>query len=151
MHLPVLLCGMICGWPYGLAVGFLLPVVRSLIFGMPVLFPNAVVMSFELAAYGFFAGLLYRLFLSAGWKKFFAVLVSLIVSMILGRIVWGAVSWLVFKLFGAGQQVTWAYFFTKEFVDAVPAIIMQIVLVPTIVLSLDRQKTVVFAPDKRNY
>mgnify|MGYP003293825834 CR=1 FL=1 len=28
MHIPVLLCGMICGWQYGAIIGFLLPFVR---------------------------------------------------------------------------------------------------------------------------
>ncbi|MBQ8213587.1 MAG: ECF transporter S component, partial [Clostridia bacterium] len=60
MHIPVLLCGLICGWKYGLAVGAILPVTRSLIFSMPVLYPNAVAMAFELAAYGFFIGFFYK-------------------------------------------------------------------------------------------
>lgn len=42
MHIPVLLCGLIVGWEYGLAVGFFLPLVRSIFFGMPAMFPNAV-------------------------------------------------------------------------------------------------------------
>ena len=56
MHIPVILCGLICGWQYGLGVGFVLPLLRCVIFGMPVLFPTAVSMSFELAAYGFTDG-----------------------------------------------------------------------------------------------
>ena len=48
MHLPVLLCGFVCGGIYGSIVGFTLPLVRSLIFGMPALFPSAVTMAFEL-------------------------------------------------------------------------------------------------------
>ena len=35
MHLPVLLCGLICGWQYGGLVGFVLPLLRYLLFGMP--------------------------------------------------------------------------------------------------------------------
>ena len=46
MHIPVLLCGMICGWPYGLAVGFLTPLLRSVLFGMPAIYPQAVAMAF---------------------------------------------------------------------------------------------------------
>lgn len=59
MHIPVLLCGLIVGWQYGLAVGFFLPLVRSVLFGMPAMFPNAVSMAFELAAYGLVIGWLY--------------------------------------------------------------------------------------------
>ncbi|MFQ6976237.1 MAG: ECF transporter S component [Oscillibacter sp.] len=34
MHLPALLCGFMCGWPWGLAVGFISPLLRSMS-GMP--------------------------------------------------------------------------------------------------------------------
>ena len=58
MHIPVLLCGMVCGWPYGLAVGAVMPLLRGLLFGMPVLYPTGIGMAFELAAYGAVIGLL---------------------------------------------------------------------------------------------
>ena len=29
MHIPVLLCGLICGWPYGLACGVIRPLLSS--------------------------------------------------------------------------------------------------------------------------
>ena len=61
MHIPVLLCGFICGWPWGLAVGFIAPLFRSLTLGMPPLFPTAICMSLELAAYGAIAGLIHKL------------------------------------------------------------------------------------------
>ena len=60
MHIPVILCGLICGWRYGAIVGFVLPLLRYALFGMPVLFPTGIAMSFELAAYGFFSGFLYE-------------------------------------------------------------------------------------------
>ena len=50
MHLPVLLCGLICGWQYGGVVGFILPPLRYVMFGMPPIFPTGVAMAFELAA-----------------------------------------------------------------------------------------------------
>ncbi len=55
MHFPVFLCG----WQYALFLGFLLPICRSMIFGMPHMFPVAIAMAFELAAYGLIAGLIY--------------------------------------------------------------------------------------------
>ena len=61
MHIPVLLCGIVCGWQYGLGVGFILPLTRSLIFGKPLLYPNAVSMAFELAAYGAVAGFMHKI------------------------------------------------------------------------------------------
>ncbi|MBQ3532703.1 MAG: ECF transporter S component, partial [Oscillospiraceae bacterium] len=60
MHLPVFLCGFVCGWPWGLAVGFIAPLLRSLWLGMPLIFPDAAAMAFELAVYGMISGLLYR-------------------------------------------------------------------------------------------
>ena len=62
MHIPVLLCGFLCGWPWGLAVGFVAPLLRSVLFGMPPMFPGAVAMAFELAVYGGVSGFLYRKF-----------------------------------------------------------------------------------------
>ena len=58
MHIPVLLCGYILGGPYGLIVGFITPLLRSVTFGMPVMLPNAICMAFELATYGLVSGIL---------------------------------------------------------------------------------------------
>lgn len=57
MHIPAILCGFICGWPWGLAVGFISPILRSLIFGMPPMMPKAIGMAFEIATYGAVSGL----------------------------------------------------------------------------------------------
>ena len=60
MHFPILLCGFVLGGPWGLAVGFIAPLVRSVLFGMPPMFPIAISMAFELAAYGLVSGVLWR-------------------------------------------------------------------------------------------
>jgi uncharacterized membrane protein len=57
MHIPVLLCGFVCGGPTGLIVGFILPILRSVLFSMPPMYPMAMSMAFELAVYGFVQGL----------------------------------------------------------------------------------------------
>ena len=85
MHIPALLCGFFCGPWYGLAVGAAAPLLRSLIYGMPPLMPTGIAMCFELAAYGFVAGLLYKLLP----KKNGYIYVSLISAMLAGRVVWG--------------------------------------------------------------
>ena len=90
MHIPVLLCGFFCGWPWGLAVGFIAPLLRSLLFGMPPMFPVAVSMAFELATYGSISGLLYR---KLPQNKL-SVYISLLTAMIAGRLVWGLVRFL---------------------------------------------------------
>ena len=57
MHLPVLLCGFLCGWQWGLVIGFTAPILRSLTNPMPPMYPTALGMAFELATYGLIAGL----------------------------------------------------------------------------------------------
>src|SRR5690554_3846526 len=61
MHIPVLLGGFVLGGPLGLVIGFVTPLLRSIIFGLPPQFPTAFIMSFELATYGLLAGVVYRL------------------------------------------------------------------------------------------
>lgn len=132
MHIPVLLCGFVCGWPYGLIVGFITPVLRSSLFTMPPMFPTAVAMAFELAAYGFMTGLLYRLLP----KNTINTYVTLIFSMIFGRIVWGAASFFLYGLNNA--KFTWQIFMTGAFINAIPGIIIQIIIIPVIIISLSR-------------
>ena len=132
MHIPVLLCGFVCGAPFGLAAGFITPLLRSLVFGMPQMMPTAVAMAFELAAYGFVSRLLYRLF----QKRKIFVYASLIISMICGRIVWGIVSYFLYGL--SGTAFTWRIFAAGAFINAVPGIILQIVIIPLIVFALEK-------------
>lgn len=142
MHIPVLLCGFLCGGIWGGVTGFLAPLLRSLLLGKPVLFPAAVNMAFELFAYGLAAGLLYR-FLP---KRKLHIYTSLIGSMIIGRIVWGLVAVITFHL--AGMPFTWEIFMTQAFVNAVPGIILHIVLIPILVMTL--QKAGIFYVKKEN-
>ncbi len=135
MHLPVLLCGMICGWPWGLAVGLICPLLRTLLFGMPPLMPTAIAMAFELGAYGAFAGLLYARFA----QKPARVYLALIGAMLLGRVVWGLVSWGLYSLILA-KPFTIALFLAGAFVNAWPGILVQLVLVPLVVVALEKAK-----------
>jgi thiamine transporter ThiT len=135
MHLPVLLCGMICGWPWGLAVGLICPLLRTLLFGMPPLMPTAIAMAFELGAYGAFAGLLYTRFA----QKPARVYLALIGAMLLGRVVWGLVSWGLYSLILA-KPFTIALFLAGAFVNAWPGILVQLVLVPLVVVALEKAK-----------
>lgn len=134
MHLPVLLCGFVCGAPWGLAVGFIAPLLRSITLGMPPLFPTAICMAFELAAYGLLTGLFYR----ALPKKRAMIYVSLLLAMLLGRLVWGAAMFVCMGL--NGGAFTLATFLAGAVTNAIPGIILQIVLVPVIVMLLDRAK-----------
>ena len=137
MHLPVLLCGFICGWPYGLAVGLVAPVLRSLLFGMPPMMPTALAMSLELPAYGGFAGLFYTALPKKPWRVFAA----LVGAMLLGRAVWGLVSFVLYSLF-LPDAFTWGMFVAGAFVQAWPGILAQLILVPMVVLALARAKLI---------
>ena len=132
LHLPALLCGCVCGWPWGLAVGAVLPVLRSFLFGMPPLMPTGAAMCFELAAYGAVAGLLYR----ALPRSTRSVYLSLIAAMLCGRILWGIVRVLLTGV--TGSPFTWAAFLSGAFTSAVPGMILHLLLIPVIVLALER-------------
>ena len=99
---------------------------------MPAMFPAAVAMAFELAAYGAVAGILYRVLPR---KKAF-VYVVLILSMLAGRIVWGAARVALAGL--ADSPFTWAIFLAGAFTNAIPGIILHIVLIPVLVIAMER-------------
>jgi len=132
MHIPALLCGFFCGWPWGLAVGFVAPVLRSLLFGMPPMFPVAICMSFELAAYGAVSGWLYAKLP----KKKGNIYVALLSAMVIGRLVWGAARFVCTGLdvSAFGISAFWAGAVTT----AIPGIIVQIVLIPLLVMALEK-------------
>lgn len=139
MHLPVFLCGLICGWKYGAVVGFMLPLMRSMIFGMPKLFPTACSMAFELAVYGLVAGLIYGM---SHWQCIRALYRSIIIAMLAGRAVWGIVQVILLGL--SGGHFTWQMFAAGAFLNAIPGIITQLILIPAIMLALHRTGLVRF-------
>ncbi len=133
MHLPVMLCGLICGWKYGASIGLMLPFLRSVTFGMPPLYPNAIWMALELATYGLIVGLMYKLFKR---KNIGYLYLSLIIAMISGRIVWGIAKAIL--LGAASKPFPFSAFIVGGFVDAVPGIIIQLILIPLIVTLVER-------------
>lgn len=132
MHLPVMLCGLICGWQYGGAVGLILPFLRSMMFGMPPMYPEAVAMSVELAVYGLTIGLIYSLFKK---QNVLTVYLALIPSMILGRAAWGATQVIILGL--SDRSFTWGLFFAGAVLRAIPGIIIQLLLIPAIMAMLN--------------
>ncbi len=132
MHIPVLICGFVCGWQYGLAVGFITPLLRSMVFGMPPMFPTATAMAFELASYGAVSGLLYR----ALPRKNVSVYISLIGAMIAGRLIWGLINVPIYGI--AGKAYSWQIFMGGAFLNAIPGIILQLVMIPIIIIALQR-------------
>jgi len=136
MHLPALLCGFLCGWPWGLVVGFIAPLFRSIASGgmMPPLFPTAVCMAFEMAAYGAVAGLMHKILP----RKKPYIYVSLLTAMVAGRLVWGAAMFVCTGL--SGSAFTLEAFWAGAVVNALPGIAVQIVLVPVLVMVLEKLK-----------
>lgn len=139
MHIPVILCGMICGWQYGLCVGFAAPILRGVLFGNPILFPTGIIMAFELGAYGFFAGLVFFLIKKGNIGKIY---LSLFVAMISGRIVKCIVQFFVLGFTDEG--FVFSAFIAGAFVNAIPGIVLQILLIPLIMLTLNKLNLVSF-------
>ena len=133
MHIPVMLCGLICGPIYAALIGFALPFLRSAVFSMPPIYPQAVWMSLELLTYGLIIGLVYCIFKK---KTILNIYISLITSMLLGRVVWGiAKAWLLGL---AGKAFTFEMFVVGGFIDAAPGILLQLILIPTVVKIVEK-------------
>lgn len=134
MHFPILLCGFVLGGPWGLAVGFIAPLVRSVLFGMPPMFPIAIAMAFELAAYGLVSGVL--------WHKVKHTVpmmyASLVTAMVAGRLVWGAVRFVLAGL--TGSSFPFSAFLSGALLTAVPGIVAQLVLIPLTLIALQKAK-----------
>ncbi|MBE6962388.1 MAG: ECF transporter S component [Ruminococcaceae bacterium] len=135
MHIPALLCGFLCGWPWGLVVGGIAPILRSLLFVRPPMF-SAIGMAFELAVYGAAAGFLYRkLPKSRG-----SIYAALIIAMIAGRLVWGVVQIVLMGL--QDSAFTLQAFLASAVTTAIPGIILQLVLIPVVVMALEKARLI---------
>lgn len=142
MHLPVLLCGLICGWQYGGAVGFVLPFLRYAMFGVPPM-PNGVAMAFELAAYGIIVGVLYS---RSRWQCVIALYRALLTAMVGGRLVWAAARAVMTGV--ASVPFTWEIFLADAFLNAIPGVILQLILIPALMVALHRTGLVPFHREK---
>ncbi len=129
LHIPVLICGFVCGVPYGAVCGFLLPLLSSALTGMPVLFPVAISMSFELCIYGLASGVFYRIYA----KNIYA---SLLLSMLCGRLVAGLVNAVLLGFSGGAYSLQ--IFITSSFLTGIPGMVIQIVIIPVLVLLLTK-------------
>lgn len=144
MHIPVLLCGFICGWQYGSLVGLILPILRYAVFGMPKLFPTGISMSFELLTYGFVAGWLY---MHSQWHCIRALYRCLLIAMVCGRVVWGIVQWILLGISNTG--FTMEMFFAGAVLNAIPGIVLQLILIPAVMLALHKTGLVPFSQNKK--
>lgn len=139
MHIPVILCGLICGATAGAIVGFVTPFLSSLLNGMPPIYPTAVAMSLELAAYGFVAGLVLALLENKSPDGFFKksrYVWSVVVCWIPARLLFGLAMWIM--LAASGQEYTFAMFVTATVLKAWPALVLQIIAIPLIMFTLQK-------------
>lgn len=134
MHIPVLIAGLVLGPKYGLIVGMMTPILRSLLFTLPPLYPQALIMMFELGAYGFFIGLAYHHLP----KRTIDVYASLFIALLLGRAVWGIAASIFYPL--AGFNFSFQIFLKTAFVTSLPGLGIQIVLIPLVFIYLKRTR-----------
>lgn len=131
MHIPVLLCGVILGKKYGIILGILVPFLNSMLLGMPPIYPTAIAMAFELATYGLITGFLYK-------DKKCNIFISLISAMLVGRVVSGIINFVLLTVGGSG--FVFAAFITSTFIKAIPGVIIQLILIPSILKALEYVK-----------
>ena len=121
MHFPPLLGGFLVGPLYGAIIGAVLPVLNSMISGIPQM-PTMAFMVVELAVFGLVAGMLYRKF---------NLFISLIISMLVGRIIY----FILFALFIEFTNPL-VYIFSG-IASSLPGVIGQLLLIPAIVTVLE--------------
>ena len=135
MHLPVLLCAFFVSWKWASVVGFVAPLLRFGLFSMPPM-PFGIAMAFELATYGLVASVAYRILP----KKRGAIYVALLVAMISGRIVWGAARLVIAGV--TANAFTWQMFIGGALIEAIPGIILQLILIPIIVMAVKKNNEI---------
>ncbi len=153
LHIPAFICGLTCGWAWGAALGVVLPLLRSVVFGMPPLVVGAVPMAFELAVYGAVCGLLYPIVLCRpvekvrtlkGWN-IIAMIITLLCAMVAGRLVGGAAKAVVLGLTGGNYSMQ--AFVAGYFVNSALGAVIHLILVPVVVGALEKAK---LSPMRKN-
>lgn len=135
MHIPVLLCGLLCGWQYGLFCGVTGPLLSSVLTAMP---PAAVLpgMVTELAVFGVVTGFMMKIIHT---KRLFADLyISLITAVLLGKVISGVAKAFIFAA-GEYSMTAWV---SASFVTAWPGLLLQLALVPAVVAALEKAKLI---------
>lgn len=134
MHIPVLMAGFSLGLPMALLVGILTPILSSLLTGMPLIFPVLPFMILELGTYALGTSFLYR---TLKWN----VYVSLLVTMVLGRIAAMGAVWVLVNYTTAKLPNPWV-FITGAITAGIPGIFIQLILIPPIVIMLRKRNLI---------
>lgn len=135
MHIPILLVGFVCGFQYGLICGIITPLLSFALTGMP---QSALLvgMVFELAMYGFVSGFIFKIIKTK--YKIFNIYISLICAMLLGRVTSGIINGLVLGI----STYTFNFWLTISFITAFPGIIIQLLLLPSAIRTLQHLKII---------
>lgn len=136
MHIPVFLCAMICGGRYSGAVGFVLPLARSLIFSVPVMYPTAIAVAFEMAAYGIVTGFLFK---RTAMGYLMSVYISMAAAMVTGRIIRCIAEIILLRM--KGNDFALSIFIKGTLLNAIPGIALQLILIPAIMVALKKWVT----------
>ena len=134
MHIPVLICGMICGWPYRFICGLMGPLLSSALTGMP---PIAMLpaMMVECGMYGLVSGLMLKFVHTK--STYGDLYIALVVAMLAGRVVSGIAKALIFT-----PGLAMSAWITASFVTALPGILIQLVFLPSVVFTLMKAKII---------
>ena len=134
MHIPVLLCGLVCGWQYGLLCGLVGPLVSSILTGMP---PAAVLpgMMVECGMYGCVGGLLMERIRTG--SLYADLYICLPAAMLAGRVISGVVKALILT-----PGLSFTAWVTASFVTAFPGIMIQLIFLPTLIVALTRARLI---------
>ena len=139
LHIPAFICGLTCGWVWGAALGFLLPVARGLIFGMPPFPAVGLPMAFEMLFYGLLTGLLYpRLRKAFEGKAIVAILIAMVIAMIAGRCAGGITRAVMMGM--QGQGYAFSAFFASYFTGTAVGAVIHLIVCPLIVLALEKAR-----------
>ena len=139
MHIPIFLCAMICDYKYGAIIGFILPILRSLLFSVPVMYPTAIAVAFEMSVYGLITGLIFGL---CKKKNIISIYTSMLPAMLLGRIVRCFAEIILLNI--KGNPFIWKTFATTTILNSTPGIILQLILIPAVMLALKKAKVINF-------
>jgi len=134
MLLPLLLNGFLSTAPWAMLTGALVPLASGLITGMPPLYPPvAMVMSVEGASMAGTAALIYRGFRPRIWQ-------GLALAVIVDRCASAALMWSIAGKFGLPP----AALSIAAFLQALPGVALQIIVVPPVVRALSARKGILF-------
>lgn len=134
MHIPVLICGMVCGWPFGLVCGIMGPLLSSILTGMPgpAYLPP---MMIECGTYGLVSGLALKRARTGSVCR--DLYLALVVAMTAGRVVSGVTKALIFT-----PGLALSAWVTSSFLTALPGILLQLLFLPAVVMSLMKARVI---------